>query len=539
MTNKRKPHKKKRNSNVLKRQHRKSQNSPTRDSKKVDFEHSSMVKEFNTISKDLLESNKCAAFVMGCSPKVSRDDPQSRAVVDEAETIDASTILQETMTYLMNMDQKAEPVMSSSVVLDDKAILSAKIISPESGSPDKVDQFSVEKHFDPRLNEASIEFAVGGGNNLSNRIHSKQTELNNNEGEGSIYAFKLDLRVSNEEEVGFSIKRQNEDYNLIQKSLLESGSANADVKLCPTNCMPNSAEVILLDDERNVDESIVEDTSASKSPHEDIAISKQNAYNNSCPIFVKNCKMESHDLSRDNQDLVIPSLEEISVEKPCSPASVHDYDGDFTIMSPESLQNIHEVETDVTDSCESISSGNDELEESALDLREQVKHPLENSWTFWYFSLQDGVSWEECQKEILSIATVEDFWCVLNWIQSPSEFKKRADYSFFRSGVRPDWADPMNKHGGRLVLSCDRASVDVAWLEILLSLVGDQWGSFGKHIMGAVVGFRAKAKVFKVELWIGTSQLNVLNRIQDQLRDVLGQGGVFRNINFKEHENYT
>ena len=39
-----------------------------------------------------------------------------------------------------------------------------------------------------------------------------------------------------------------------------------------------------------------------------------------------------------------------------------------------------------------------------------VKHPLQNSWTMWYFRNIKGRDWAENLQPILSFNTVEDFW---------------------------------------------------------------------------------------------------------------------------------
>ncbi len=38
------------------------------------------------------------------------------------------------------------------------------------------------------------------------------------------------------------------------------------------------------------------------------------------------------------------------------------------------------------------------------------KHPLEHTWSFWYYENNKEKSWEENQKEVTSFNTVEDFW---------------------------------------------------------------------------------------------------------------------------------
>lgn len=39
-----------------------------------------------------------------------------------------------------------------------------------------------------------------------------------------------------------------------------------------------------------------------------------------------------------------------------------------------------------------------------------IKHPLQNTWTLWYYEHDKAKSWEESQREITSFDTAEDFW---------------------------------------------------------------------------------------------------------------------------------
>lgn len=42
-----------------------------------------------------------------------------------------------------------------------------------------------------------------------------------------------------------------------------------------------------------------------------------------------------------------------------------------------------------------------------------VKHPLQNTWTLWFFENDKSKAWEENQRQIISFDTIEDFWrCV-------------------------------------------------------------------------------------------------------------------------------
>lgn len=39
-----------------------------------------------------------------------------------------------------------------------------------------------------------------------------------------------------------------------------------------------------------------------------------------------------------------------------------------------------------------------------------IKHPLQHTWTLWYYEHDKQKSWEESQREITSFDTAEDFW---------------------------------------------------------------------------------------------------------------------------------
>jgi len=60
-----------------------------------------------------------------------------------------------------------------------------------------------------------------------------------------------------------------------------------------------------------------------------------------------------------------------------------------------------------------------------------VKHPLQNSWTLWFFKNDKSRSWEENQKPIITVNTVEDFWSLYNHIEVASKLPPSSDYSLF------------------------------------------------------------------------------------------------------------
>ena len=70
-----------------------------------------------------------------------------------------------------------------------------------------------------------------------------------------------------------------------------------------------------------------------------------------------------------------------------------------------------------------------------------VKHPLQNSWTLWFYKNDKTRTWEDNQKAIITVDTVEDFWSLYNHIEVASKLPSGSDYSLFKEGIFPDWED--------------------------------------------------------------------------------------------------
>ena len=106
-----------------------------------------------------------------------------------------------------------------------------------------------------------------------------------------------------------------------------------------------------------------------------------------------------------------------------------------------------------------------------------IKHPLQNAWTLWFFKNDKSRTWEENQRPIITVTTVEDFWSLYNHIEVASKLPAGADYSIFKEGIFPDWEDPRNQDGGRWIISLDKKYkqelLDTYWLEIIFFLIGE------------------------------------------------------------------
>lgn len=137
-----------------------------------------------------------------------------------------------------------------------------------------------------------------------------------------------------------------------------------------------------------------------------------------------------------------------------------------------------------------------------------VKHPLQNKWTLWFTKPPSGKgdNWNDLLKEVITFDSVEEFWGVYNNVAPVSELALKSDYHLFKAGVRPEWEDPQNKHGGKWSYQYkDKRNVEVdrLWLQVMMSAIGETLeDEEDGEVMGVVVNVR-KA-FFRIGVWTRT-----------------------------------
>ncbi|CRK33292.1 hypothetical protein BN1723_003963 [Verticillium longisporum] len=106
-----------------------------------------------------------------------------------------------------------------------------------------------------------------------------------------------------------------------------------------------------------------------------------------------------------------------------------------------------------------------------------VKHPLQNKWTLWFTKPPSGKgdNWNDLLKEVITFDSVEEFWGIYNNIAPVSELALKSDYHLFKAGVRPEWEDAQNKHGGKWSYQFKEkrnVAIDDLWLHVMLAAIG-------------------------------------------------------------------
>ncbi|KAF4977638.1 hypothetical protein FZEAL_5860 [Fusarium zealandicum] len=165
-----------------------------------------------------------------------------------------------------------------------------------------------------------------------------------------------------------------------------------------------------------------------------------------------------------------------------------------------------------------------------------VAHPLKEGWTFWYrppISKAHGfIEYEQTLHEIATVRTAEEFWEIYSHLKRPSGLPVVSDYHLFKKDVRPIWEDDVNKKGGKWVVRMKKGVADRYWEDLLLSLIGDQFGDASEDVCGAVLSMRNGEDILSI--WTRTDGGRVI-KIRETMKHVLNFPPNTR-VEFKSHD---
>ncbi|CAH2106984.1 unnamed protein product [Euphydryas editha] len=195
------------------------------------------------------------------------------------------------------------------------------------------------------------------------------------------------------------------------------------------------------------------------------------------------------------------------------------------------LINITEKTKEIRSEISKIVTNHNESENKG-DVLEGIKHPLENSWSFWMFTNIKANTWEENLIKLTTFDTVEDYWCLYHHMKRPSELEFGQEYAVFKNNIRPAWEDNANKCGGRWLINFERRreTLDQVWLIVILLMIGENFEN-SDVISGAVVNVRATSKI---GIWISDwKNEKAILEIGKKLKSTLN---LRQKINFHRHE---
>ena len=132
-------------------------------------------------------------------------------------------------------------------------------------------------------------------------------------------------------------------------------------------------------------------------------------------------------------------------------------------------------------------------------------HPLNDGWSFWFrppLSKGGYVDYEKTLHGIATCHTAEEFFAIYSHLKRPSDLVSVSDYHLFKAGVRPIWEDDENKKGGKWIVRLKKGLSDRYWEDLLLALIGDQFGELSDEVCGAVLSVRNGEDTMSI--WVRT-----------------------------------
>jgi translation initiation factor 4E len=108
-----------------------------------------------------------------------------------------------------------------------------------------------------------------------------------------------------------------------------------------------------------------------------------------------------------------------------------------------------------------------------------VEHPLNDNWTFWVNNIDNpkATNWLDTIVKLISVNSIEQFWCMYNNIPLPSQLIAPTDFYLFKNDIIPMWEDDENKHGGKITIILKKniniELLNSIWLDTILLCIGN------------------------------------------------------------------
>lgn len=164
---------------------------------------------------------------------------------------------------------------------------------------------------------------------------------------------------------------------------------------------------------------------------------------------------------------------------------------------------------------------------AATDTSTVQSHKLSDSWTLWAH-LPHDIDWSiTSYKNIYTITTVEE---AISITETLSEvLVKNCMLFLMRTGIKPIWEDPKNRHGGCFSYKVANKSVYEVWRELSYVLVGDtisKTASASANVTGITISPKKNFCIIKVWMNDCTNQNPAI--ITSDVKGLSAQGCLFK-----------
>jgi translation initiation factor 4E len=192
-----------------------------------------------------------------------------------------------------------------------------------------------------------------------------------------------------------------------------------------------------------------------------------------------------------------------AAKTPKTPGAAHDFKAAATSSVPSTPVEKKERQTSkIINSArkDSISTSiPEDTMSSSGEPDPKMPWPLKWTWVVWYRPPTPKSSdYEKSIQPVAKFSTAQEFWKVYCHLKRPSSLPTVSDYNLFKHGIRPVWEDEENKRGGKWIMRLKKGVADRYWEELLMAIVGNQFGDAGEEVCGIVLSVRSGEDVFSI-----------------------------------------
>lgn len=149
-------------------------------------------------------------------------------------------------------------------------------------------------------------------------------------------------------------------------------------------------------------------------------------------------------------------------------------------------------------------------------------HDLKDKWTFYYLipnrQNSQNKEWKNFLRKFFDFQTFEDYWAIINTIDSASQLQKGCRYYIFKNDITPLWEDEKNfkgieifseypasnqkGHNKKMKFQSQQEKCEEDWIKLTSTILGNTF-KYGDCVNG--IEFNCRGAIYKVGIWANSS----------------------------------
>ena len=149
-----------------------------------------------------------------------------------------------------------------------------------------------------------------------------------------------------------------------------------------------------------------------------------------------------------------------------------------------------------------------------VDLQGLPAHKTASKWTFHYLipsrENKSTVIWQDFLKPLTTFSTYEEFFALMQCVESPGKLPQGCRYYIFKENIQPLWEDEKNKYGTQIMVDFPMEKRNSGHAKSPNNIIANKWEDlvirmmidgtdFSKNANG--IEFNNRGKSLKIAVW--------------------------------------